>query len=55
MRILVVGAGASGVLFAIARKRSHPKDEIIILEHLDEPLPMLAHLKIFIMLILRQI
>ena len=38
MRILVVGAGASGVLFAIARKRSHPKDEIVILEHLDEPL-----------------
>lgn len=38
MRIIVVGAGASGVLFALARKRSHPRDEIVILEHLDEPL-----------------
>ncbi len=38
MQIIVVGAGVSGVMFAIARKRSHPKDEILILEHLDEPL-----------------
>ncbi len=38
MKIIVVGAGASGIMFAIARKRSHPKDEIIVLEHLDTPL-----------------
>lgn len=38
MKIIVVGAGASGIMFAIARKRSHPKDEIIVLEHLDKPL-----------------
>ena len=38
MKIVVVGAGASGVIFALARKRSHPKDEIIILERKEEPL-----------------
>lgn len=38
MKILVIGAGASGIMFAIARKRSHPKDEIVVLEHLDKPL-----------------
>ena len=38
MKIIVVGAGPSGVIFALSRKRSHPKDEIIILERKDEPL-----------------
>lgn len=38
MKIIVVGAGVSGVIFAISRKRSHPKDEIILLERKEEPL-----------------
>ena len=38
MRVIVVGAGASGVLFALAYKRSHHKDEVILLEHKEEPL-----------------
>ena len=38
MKILVVGAGVSGVSFAISRKRSHPKDEITIIDRMGEPL-----------------
>lgn len=38
MRIAVIGFGVSGAIFSIAYKRAHPKDEIIILEHLDSPL-----------------
>ena len=38
MKILVVGAGVSGVSFALSRKRSHPKDEITIIDRLGEPL-----------------
>ncbi len=32
MKIAVIGAGASGILYAIMRKRSFPQDEIIIIE-----------------------
>ena len=38
MKIAVIGAGMSGVIFAINRKKLHPKDEVIIFEHLDKPL-----------------
>jgi len=38
MNIIVVGAGASGVVNAIYQKRNHPKDDILIIEHLDKPL-----------------
>ena len=38
MRIAVIGFGVSGAIFSIAYRRAHPKDEIIILEHLDSPL-----------------
>ena len=38
MKIGVVGAGVSGIIFAINRKMKHPKDEVIVFEHLDKPL-----------------
>ena len=38
MIIGVVGAGVSGIIFAINRKMKHPKDEVIVFEHLDKPL-----------------
>ena len=38
MRIGVIGAGVSGIIFAIKRKMNHPEDEVIIFEHLDKPL-----------------
>ena len=38
MKIGVIGAGASGITFAINRKRLFPKDEVIVFEHLDKPL-----------------
>lgn len=38
MKIGVVGAGVSGIIFAINRKMKHPLDEVIVLEHLDKPL-----------------
>ena len=38
MRIVVVGAGVSGIIFSINRKRLHPEDHIVIFEHLDKPL-----------------
>ncbi len=38
MKIGVIGAGVSGTIFAINRKMKHPKDEVIVFEHLDKPL-----------------
>ena len=38
MKIGVIGAGASGITFAINRKRLFPKDEVIVFEHLDKAL-----------------
>ena len=38
MKIGVVGAGVSGIIFAINRKMKHPMDEVIVFEHLDKPL-----------------
>ena len=38
MKIGVIGAGVSGIIFAIKRKMDHPKDEVIVFEHLDKPL-----------------
>lgn len=38
MKIGVIGAGVSGIIFAINRKMKHPMDEVIVLEHLDKPL-----------------
>ena len=38
MKIGVVGAGVSGIIFAINRKMKHPRDEVIVFEHLDKPL-----------------
>ena len=41
MKILIVGAGASGVVAAINYKRNHPSDDVLIIEHLDRPLKKL--------------
>ena len=38
MKIGVIGAGVSGIIFAINRKMKHPMDEVIVFEHLDKPL-----------------
>ena len=38
MKIGVVGAGVSGIIFAINRKMKHQRDEVIVFEHLDKPL-----------------
>lgn len=38
MKIIVIGAGASGITAAINLKRKNPNDEILIIEHLDKPL-----------------
>lgn len=38
MKILIVGAGASGVVAAIEYKRNHLKDDVLIIERLDKPL-----------------
>lgn len=38
MKILIVGAGASGVSAAINIKRRYPKDNVIIIEHSDRAL-----------------
>ena len=38
MKIAGIGAGVSGIIFAIKRKMDHPKDEVIVFEHLDKPL-----------------
>lgn len=41
MKIIIIGAGASGVSCAINYKRNHPKDDVLIIEHLDKPLKKL--------------
>lgn len=41
MKILIVGAGASGVVAAINYKRNHLNDDVLIIEHLDKPLKKL--------------
>ena len=41
MKILIVGAGASGIVAAINYKRNHPSDEVFVIEHLSEPLKKL--------------
>ena len=38
MKIIVIGAGASGVAAAINLKRKNPNDDVLIIEHLDKPL-----------------
>lgn len=38
MKIIIVGAGASGVTAAINYKRNHKNDDVLVLEHLDKPL-----------------
>jgi len=41
MKVLVVGAGASGCVAAINYKRNHPHDDVLIIEHLSSPLKKL--------------
>ena len=41
MKILIVGAGASGISAAINYKRNHRKDDVLIIEHLSSPLKKL--------------
>ena len=41
MKVIVVGAGASGVVAAINYKRNHKSDDVLIIEHLDKPLKKL--------------
>lgn len=38
MKIIIIGAGASGITAAINLKRLNPNDEVLIIEHLDKPL-----------------
>ncbi len=38
MKILIVGAGASGMVAAINYKRNHKDDEVLVIEHLEQPL-----------------
>lgn len=38
MKVIIVGAGASGVAAAINIKRKNPSDDVLIIEHLDKPL-----------------
>lgn len=41
MKVLIVGAGASGIVAAISYKRNHPSDDVLVIEHLDRPLKKL--------------
>ena len=41
MKVLIVGAGASGIAAAINYKRNHPQDDVLVIEHLDAPLKKL--------------
>lgn len=41
MKVLIVGAGASGLVAAINYKRNHPSDDVLIIEQLDKPLKKL--------------
>ena len=38
MKIVIVGAGASGIVAAINYKRNHKSDEVLVIEHLEQPL-----------------
>lgn len=38
MKVIVIGAGTSGVTAAINYKRNHKNDDVLIIEHLDKPL-----------------
>lgn len=38
MKIIVIGAGASGIAAAINYKRHHENDDVLVIEHLDKPL-----------------
>lgn len=38
MKILIVGAGASGCVAAINYKRNHPKDDVLVIEQMETPL-----------------
>ena len=38
MKVIIVGAGASGTTAAINYKRHHLSDDVLIIEHLDKPL-----------------
>lgn len=41
MKIMIVGAGASGIVAAINYKRNHRQDDVLVIEHLDKPLKKL--------------
>lgn len=41
MNILIVGAGASGIVAAINYKRNHPADDVLVIEQLETPLKKL--------------
>ena len=38
MKIIIIGAGASGITAAINYKRHHKDDDVLVIEHLDKPL-----------------
>lgn len=38
MKVIIIGAGASGVVAAINYKRNHLNDDVLIIEQLDKPL-----------------
>lgn len=38
MKIVIVGAGASGIVAAINYKRKHKDDDVLVIEHLEQPL-----------------
>ena len=41
MKIIIIGAGASGIVAAINYKRNHPEDDVLVIEHLAAPLKKL--------------
>ena len=41
MKIIIIGAGASGIVAAINYKRNHPMDDVLIIEQLSSPLKKL--------------
>ena len=41
MKVLIVGAGASGIVAAINYKRNHRSDDVLVIEHLEAPLKKL--------------
>jgi len=38
MKVIVIGAGASGITAAINYKKHHLSDDVLVIEHLDKPL-----------------